>query len=57
MHESQSEAADRRAADEPAFENYLPGTPRISTEPGRVERFLKRLFRRRGTYRISLRRD
>lgn len=38
------------------FVNYLPGMPRISTSPGRVERFLTRLFRRRGGLRVVLRR-
>ncbi|WP_280535858.1 hypothetical protein [Halopenitus sp. POP-27] len=38
------------------FEQYLPATPRLSTEPGRVERFLTRLFRRRGGLRVVYRR-
>jgi len=35
---------------------YLPGMPTPSTEPGRVERFVRRLFRRRGGLRPVLRR-
>ncbi|SEH57131.1 hypothetical protein SAMN05192561_10841 [Halopenitus malekzadehii] len=38
------------------FENYLPGSPQPSTEPGRLERFLTRLFRRRGGLRVVYRR-
>lgn len=36
---------------EDKFVNYMPGMPRLSSEPGRVERFLTRLFRRRGPLR------
>ncbi|MFT4923227.1 MAG: hypothetical protein ACI8XM_002453 [Haloarculaceae archaeon] len=36
---------------------YLPGTTTMSNEPGVVERFLKTLFRRRGGYRIIVRRS
>lgn len=57
MQQSQADADDRQSDDQPAFENYLPGAPRISTEPGRIERFLTSLFRQRGSYRIRLRRD
>ena len=35
---------------------YLPGMPQLSTEPTRVERFLTRLFRRRGGLRRVVRR-
>lgn len=31
--------------------NYLPGMPRLSSEPGRVGRFLRKLLRRRGGLR------
>lgn len=31
--------------------NYMPGMPTLSSEPGRVERFIKTLFRRRGPLR------
>lgn len=36
---------------------YLPGMPEMSNEPGVVERFLKTLFRRRGGYRVIVRRS
>jgi hypothetical protein len=36
---------------EDEFVNYMPGMPTLSSEPGRVERFLARLFRRRGPLR------
>ncbi|MFB6192486.1 MAG: hypothetical protein ABEI11_04100 [Haloarculaceae archaeon] len=42
------------ASDQRGFENYLPGGPRPSTAPGRVERFLTRLLRRRGRLRRVL---
>lgn len=57
MQQSRPDRSSRPSADEPAFQNYLPGMPRVSSEPGRVERFLKRLFRQRGTYRVRLRRE
>lgn len=50
-------ASDRSTADEPQFVNYLPGMPQLSREPGRIERFLTRLFRRRGGLRVVYRRD
>ncbi|MFB6219238.1 MAG: hypothetical protein ABEH77_08715 [Halobacteriaceae archaeon] len=34
---------------------YLPAMPSLSTTPGRVERFLTTLLRRRGRPRIPLR--
>lgn len=47
--EPNRETDDRIAAEnQPTFEPYLPATAPASTEPGRVERFLTRLFRRRG---------
>lgn len=33
------------------FDFYLPGMPAMSETPGRVERFLTKLFRRGGTLR------
>jgi len=33
------------------FVNYMPSMPTLSSEPGRVERFLANLFRRRGPLR------
>ena len=35
--------------------NYLPGMPVLSTEPGRLERALAALFRRRGSLRPVVR--
>ena len=49
--------SDRSTSDEPPFVNYLPGMPSPSATPGRVERFLTRLFRRRGGLRVVYRRD
>jgi len=43
------------ADDQHEFENYLPGMPTPSTEPGRFERFVTRLFRRRGGLRRVVR--
>lgn len=51
--ESQTESRDD-AAQEPLV-NYMPGMPTLSAEPGRVERFLTRLFRRRGALRPVVR--
>jgi hypothetical protein len=51
-------APDRADAAEPTHPvNYLPGMPSLSTTPGPVERFLTRLFRRRGGLRVVRRRD
>lgn len=38
-------------------EYYLPGMAQLSDGPGIVERFVTNLFRRRGTYRMVVRRD
>ena len=43
------ESDDESREDE--FVNYMPGMPTLSSEPGRVERFLAELFRRRGPLR------
>lgn len=45
------------SADQTDIKYYLPGTSQMSNEPGVVERFLKTLFRRRGGYRIIVRRS
>ena len=37
-------------------DTYLPAMPTPSTEPGRIERLLRRLLRRRGGLRPVLRR-
>ncbi|MEF8885738.1 MAG: hypothetical protein V5A44_11540 [Haloarculaceae archaeon] len=42
--------------DQPSLENYLPAGPKPSSEPGRVERFVTNLLRRRGDYRLVVRR-
>lgn len=39
------------------IENYLPAMPPLSITPGRVERFVTSLFRRRGGLRPVTRRD
>lgn len=39
------------------FVNYLPGMPKLSDEPGTVERFLKTVFRRRGGLKVIVHRD
>jgi len=39
-----------RSDQQPEFENYLPGMPNPSATPGPVERFLTRLFHRRGRF-------
>lgn len=44
------------AVEQSGVENYLPGMPVLSTDPGRVERFLTNLFRRRGEVRMVVRR-
>ncbi|WP_251343026.1 hypothetical protein [Haloplanus halophilus] len=46
MSNAPNTGSGRRADDGP----YLPGMPRLSNTPGRVERFLTRLFRRRGRF-------
>jgi len=43
------------ADDQPDFDNYLPGMPNPSSEPGRFERFVTRLLRRRGGLRRVVR--
>jgi hypothetical protein len=53
MEETKQRGADRSdAVDQPQFGNYLPGMPRLSHEPGRLERFLGSLLRPRGTLRV-----
>jgi len=49
------EENDTRASSTDDFVTYLPGTPTVSSEPGRIERFLKKLFRRRGELRPVVR--
>lgn len=45
--------SDRHVPDEQRWTGvYLPGMPRLSTTPGRFERFVKNLFRRRGGLRV-----
>jgi hypothetical protein len=39
------------------FEYYLPGMPSLSAAPGRVERFVTTLFRRRGPVYVRVRRQ
>lgn len=53
MTEPTSKRRENQAEDD--FVNYMPGMPKVSSEPGRVERFLTRLFRRRGPLRAVYR--
>jgi len=39
------------------FEYYLPGMPSLSAAPGHVERFVTKLFRRRGPVYVRVRRQ
>lgn len=56
MADNESDGGDRaRASDQREVENYLPGGPLPSPVPGRVERLLTRLLRRRGRLRRVLR--
>lgn len=52
MERSRSETDDRTE-----FENYLPGMPMFTDEPGRVERLLGRLFGRRGDVRVRIKKN
>jgi len=53
MSDNTSGSRDDDVTDE--FVNYLPGMPRLSNDPGRIEAFLTRLFRRRGPLRLVFR--
>lgn len=53
MTEPSSKRRENRTEDD--FVNYMPGMPKLSSEPGRVERFVTRLFRRRGPLRAVFR--
>jgi hypothetical protein len=53
---STNERPSNGSDDHSDFVNYLPGMPRLSGSPGRVERFLTRLLRRRGGLRVVVRR-
>lgn len=57
MQQNTTDSVQRQTDDQTVFENYLPGMPAVSGEPGRVERFLTRLFRRRGTFDVRVRRE
>lgn len=57
-HSNQNRDSRVDAADQPAGDFYIPGTPRMGS-PGPVERFLTKLFRARGTWkrvRVDVRR-
>lgn len=56
--ERNAESGESRQSgtDESGFDYYLPGTPTVSSDPGRIERFVTRLFRRRGGLRPIVRR-
>lgn len=51
-----SEAYSATSDEQTPFENYLPAGPSPSNDSGRFERFLTKLFRRRGGYRHVVRR-
>jgi len=53
MTERTSQRRDDDVADE--FVNYMPGMPKLSSDPGRIETFVTRLFRRRGPLRLVFR--
>jgi len=46
---------DTRNRNQDEFVNYLPGMPKLSREPGRLERFFRKLLRRRGPLRPVVR--
>lgn len=57
MRDTHAPGSDRKTSDDSIdFANYLPATPRVSTTPGRVERFLTTLFRR-GERRAAVRHE
>ncbi|MDS0476198.1 hypothetical protein [Natrinema sp. 1APR25-10V2] len=56
--QAQKRAAEQRTDDGQSYpEFYMPAMPRPSSEPGRVERALRTLFRRRGGYRVVVRNE
>lgn len=57
MQQSTTDSVKRDADEQTAFNNYLPGMPAVSEEPGRIERLLKRVFRRRGAFGLRVRRE
>jgi hypothetical protein len=48
------EARTDESATQSESEFYLPGMPKLTSEAGRVERFLGNLLRQRGRYRVRL---
>lgn len=57
MGDTQTDRADQtRDAEQHDAGYYLPATARTSSEPGRVERILKTIFRRRGEKPVLVRR-
>ena len=44
-------------AEQSEFEYYIPGMPAVSATPGRVERFVTKLLRRRGPVHVRVRRQ
>jgi len=44
-------------AEQSEFEYYIPGMPSVSATPGRVERFVTKLLRRRGPVHVRVRRQ
>lgn len=54
--ERTSDDAQDDTASQDAIVNYLPGMPKLSSDPGRIERFLGKLLERRGELRPVVRR-
>jgi hypothetical protein len=57
MQQSQTDSGTEQSDDHQTLQTYLPGMPQVSAEPSRVERFLKRVFRRRGEFGVRVRRE
>ncbi len=56
MKDTEDARSERSDAEQPDFDNYLPGMPPLSTDPGLFERFVTNVFRQRGRFRAVVRR-
>lgn len=45
------DTTDNESQTQDGLVNYMPGMPMLSSEPGRFERFVANLLRRRGSLR------